>query len=374
MEGTKKIIEKSKVYCLGVAVACFFCATSVFAQSSSFGIRSGGLQKNAGDRIDMRFKSESGGSKESGAEGQTGPGYSGGSNAMEYQVHVLGEVHSPGTYRLGPSVRLAEAISMAGGVKEGGSFRNMELRSGGTNRKVDLFRFLHKGDLSANPFLQDNDVIFVPYAERAVRIEGPIKNGGIYELVNEKNVWDIIELAGGYTSGVSQEDDVVLVRFDEKEKKKVVKVANVMSELKQTPIQNGDVIVVPHIFMKNKKFDYTISQLPGDHIFYPTSNDSIYVVGAVTGGGAYPYNAHFGVQEYVNMSGPTPLSKVRKARVMTADGHTIRNTKKYSLNPGDTIIVPERKMTVTNTLAVYGTFTSTLFSVLALRSLVNNGF
>lgn len=291
---------------------------------------------------------------------------------MEYQVHVLGQVDAPGTYRFGPSVRVAEAISIAGGVTERGALRNIELRRSGTVRdKIDLFRFYEGGDLNANPFLQDNDVIFVPFRTRSVRIEGPVKKSGVYELAGETDVWDVIELAGGFTVGTSQLGEIVVVRY-ENEKKKMIKVPNVAEELRRTPIQNGDIIVVPHIFTKGKKFDYAFPNLPSDDVFYPTYNDQIFVAGAVLQPGPYEYQGHLTVFDYINLAGPDPKAKVKQTRVLRPDGTEVKRIKKYVLNPGDTVVVPQRKLTSGNVLTWYNTFASSLFTFVSLRSLMNN--
>lgn len=288
-----------------------------------------------------------------------------------YQVHVLGQVARPGTYRLSPSVRLAEAISMAGGMTKQGSLRFIELKQGsGVKRTVDLFRYIYQGDLGANPFLQDNDVIFVPFASQNIRIEGPIKKSGVYELADEKNVWDIVELAGGFTAGVSEQEEVVVIRYVENEKKNLIRVPNVQTELEKVAVQGGDIIVIPHIFTKGKKFDYAFPELPSDNVFYPSYNDNVFVSGAVSQSGPYAYNPVLGIREYVGMAGPGSQANIRGTRILTAEGRIIRNTKKYSLSPGDTIIVPEKKVTTSKVLSWYNTLASTVFTGVALKSLV----
>lgn len=298
-------------------------------------------------------------------------GGGGGMMGMSYQVHVLGQVSNPGTYRFGPSVRVAEAVAMAGGVIPGGSMRHIELRSGRSpEHKIDLFRFVTYGDLNANPFLQDNDVIYVPFAKSSVRIEGPVKKGGVYELVNERTVWDLIQLAGGFASGSADEGEVVIVRYVDGDKKELIKVANIQTELNKTDLRAGDIVVIPHIFTKDKKFDYAFPELPADNIFYPSYNDNIFVIGAVTQPGPYAYNAHLGLSQYINMAGPGEKAKVQSSRVMTTGGKIVRRPKGYNLNPGDTIIVPERKMTTSNFLIWYNTFASTIFTAVSLRALI----
>ena len=305
------------------------------------------------------------------ASSSSSSGGGGGGVGNDYQIYVLGQVVNPGTYHVGPSIRVAEAVNMAGGADKSGSMRSIQLReAGGKIRQVDLFNFLQNGDLKSNPFIEDNDVVFVPYIESTVRIEGPVKKPGVYELVNEQSVEDVVKLAGGFTMGASEKGEVVIVRYLE-DQKNLIKIPNQLADLEKTPIRKGDIIVIPHIFTKNKKFDYNIGSLPFDNVFYPTSNENIFVVGAVTQGGAQAYNPNLGVQDYINIAGPTPLARISGSKIMMADGQIRHRTKKYILSPGDTIIVPEKKITVSNILSIYSTFTSTLFSGVALKALID---
>lgn len=291
---------------------------------------------------------------------------------MEYQVHILGQVTTPGTYRVGPSVRAAEAIAIAGGVGERGAMRGVELRRyGKTQEKIDLFRFYEQGDLNANPFLQDNDVIFVPFRTQSIRVEGPVKKSGVFELAGEITVWDAIQLAGGFSVGVSQQSEVVIVRY-ENEKKQIIKIPNIAEELRRTAIENGDIIVVPHIFTKDKQFDYAFPNLPSDNVFYPSYNDQVFVAGAVVKEGPYEYQGHLTVHDYINLAGPDPRGKLKNPWVSKPDGSRVRNVKKYKLNPGDTIIVPQKKLTGGNFLTWYNTFASSLFTFVSLRSLMKD--
>ena len=153
-----------------------------------------------------------------------------------YQIHVLGHVFQPGTYRLPPSTRLDEAINMAGGLKKQGSERRVELRRGGSVQRFDLLRYREAGDLNQNPFLLDNDVVFIPFSEKNIAIQGPVKSPGTYELISQDpSLWNVVELAGGFTTGVSLDSPVTIVRYIEG-KKQLLEVPNVEQSLKEFPI------------------------------------------------------------------------------------------------------------------------------------------
>lgn len=372
----KKIVEITRLFKPGPAVAWVMIfhliwPASLFAQTASKqGSLPGGIPKG----LQNVFSSVP---KEGAVTEATVPSMGGDGGSVPFgpanQVHVLGQVKSPGTYRVGSSVRAAEAVAIAGGVAERGSLRNIELRQPGLPpAKIDLFRFFEQGDLGTNPFLQDNDVVFVPFKTKSIRIEGPVKKTGVFELGGETNVWDVIQLAGGFTVGASEKGEIVIVRYQQ-EKKQTIKVQNVAEELRRTPIQNGDIIVVPHIFTNDKEFDYAFPNLPTDDVFYPSYNDKVYVAGAVLQAGPFDYQGYLTPMDYINMAGPDPQkASLRKIQVMRPDGTRVKKVKHYALSPGDTILVPERKLTGGNVLSWYNTFASSLFTYVSLRSLMKD--
>ncbi len=290
----------------------------------------------------------------------------------EYQIHLLGQVQGPGTYRFPPSTRMAEALERAGGVLQMGSQRQIELRRGREVFRYDLFRFRHSGDLSQNPFLLDNDVIFVPFSKRNVEIQGPVKSNGIFELSSrEGSVQDLIKLVGGFTAGVSYETPVVIIRYEGQEKK-LIEIRNNSTELSKFDLQNGDIVIIPHILTATRRFDYNVGKLPADNIFYPSFNDNVFVMGAVQLPGAYPFNQNYSLRDYVSMAGMIRGAKTSRVRVITSDGKKLRGMKlkNYELSPGDTIVVPERVVSADSVLNWYNAIATSIITGFTLRELI----
>ncbi len=287
----------------------------------------------------------------------------GGLGALTYQVHILGEVTRPGTYRVPASTRLSEAVQMTGGILERGSERSIELRrSEGGSRRVDLLSFKFLGNLDANPYLLDNDVIFVPLKKRVAEIEGAVKRPGTYELRGEKNLEDLIRLAGGVSSGVGNPTPIKVVRFVN-HKKEVMDVENEVSARRQFQLANADVIVIPHILTEKNTFDYNLARLPGDNeLFFPSYEERVFVLGAVNEPGPYSFSPYYNVREYLTLAGGTnKMAKVKKIKIVTSEGKTIKAGEQAQLNPGDTIIVPEKYMAPESVVSlVLGITTSVL--------------
>ncbi len=265
---------------------------------------------------------------------------------LTYQVHILGEVERPGTYRIPASTRLFEALQYAGGALERGSERRVGLRrEGGGSRTVDLLSFKQNGNLDANPYLLDNDVIFVPLLQKVVQVAGTVKRPGTYELRSEKSLEDILKVAGGFTPGIDGGAPIKVIRYVNGTKE-VTDVENTPSERRRFQLEGADVIVVPHILTGKNKFDYNVAKLPGDQkLFYPSYDERVFVIGAVAKPGPYAFSPYYDVRQYLTLAGgTTKMGKPRKVKVVTADGRTMKANVKTEINPGDTIVVPEKTL------------------------------
>lgn len=137
------------------------------------------------------------------------------------KVFVVGEVKAPGDYNLSPLSTLINALSVSGGPLKSGTLRNIQVKRGGrVVETVDLYDFFLKGDKSRDIRLQNGDTIFVPVIGTVAGIAGNVKRPAIYELREEKNMGDLIELAEGLLpTGYLQR--VQISRVDAHEKKVV---------------------------------------------------------------------------------------------------------------------------------------------------------
>lgn len=170
-----------------------------------------------------------------------------------FKVSVTGAILEPGSVEVTAMSRAAEAIDLAGGLKQrmtvetlmqqvtikspvkeetslqttkpnpqvkyesyAGSQRNILIkRRTGESVPVDLQKFNLTGDLKANPFLRDGDVIIVPTEETSagrVYIAGALKNPDIFEFAPGDCVGDLITMAHGFTTDADS-SKIELVRF-----------------------------------------------------------------------------------------------------------------------------------------------------------------
>lgn len=157
------------------------------------------------------------------------------------QVNVMGEVATPGTYRLSPFSTVFHALYNAGGINEIGSLRNVEVRRNGRKiADVDIYDFLFNGNQKGNIRLQEGDVIMVPAYTQLVNVTGNVKRPMFYEMKPNESLAKAIEFAGGF-SGDAYTDMVRVARQAGREKE-LYNVAQ--GELESYRLTDGDIVTV----------------------------------------------------------------------------------------------------------------------------------
>ena len=127
-------------------------------------------------------------------------------------VNVMGEVKNPGTYNMSSFATVFHAISMAGGIKDLGTLRNIKVYRGGRLvTVVDFYEYLLNGRLAGNISLEDDDVIHVEPYDCLVGITGNVKRPMFYEMRKTETVGTLLKYAGGFT-GDAYKKSVRLVR------------------------------------------------------------------------------------------------------------------------------------------------------------------
>jgi polysaccharide biosynthesis/export protein len=163
------------------------------------------------------------------------------------RVFVLGEANRPGSFTISGLGTITSALFAAGGVKQIGSLRNVQLKRQGTVvRTLDLYDMLIRGDTTDDANLLPGDVVFIPPAGATVSIDGEVRRPAIYELRGETSMPELIELAGGLTPEADG-SRVSLTRIDENRRRVVIQ-AQVTAPAGATQIlRNGDAVRVSRL-------------------------------------------------------------------------------------------------------------------------------
>lgn len=139
----------------------------------------------------------------------------------KFKVNVIGAVRYYGAVTATPSTRVSETLQLAGGVLQRGDQRRITIirqNADGSTRSidVDLLPFLTTGDLAANPYVKDGDIIRVGVVDpsRIVRLYGEVVQPGEFTWRSGDRISSI--LASGLGPTVSARlDSIEVVSFDD---------------------------------------------------------------------------------------------------------------------------------------------------------------
>lgn len=182
-------------------------------------------------------------------------------SARAINVNIFGEVDINGTFNISALNTAFNALIAAGGPSDIGSVRNIKLNRPGMKAKtLDVYEFL-KNPIIANEFyLQENDFIHVPVAEKVVTIRGEINRPHNYELIKEEGLTALINFAGGLKNNASVAN--VQIKRIENDKERIIDY-DYRSKV-DLPLLKGDEVTILSIA---EMVENTVS-VQGD-VFYP---------------------------------------------------------------------------------------------------------
>ncbi|MFT5104239.1 MAG: protein involved in polysaccharide export with SLBB domain, partial [Candidatus Latescibacterota bacterium] len=123
--------------------------------------------------------------------------------ARTITVNIFGEVNQPGSYTISALNTALNAIIVAGGPGAEASLRNIEIRSSGKKRILDVYEFMIDPKKQYNFYLSNNDLIYIPKFKKRVSVTGGgIRRGASYELKSSENYNEAVRWAGGYATSI----------------------------------------------------------------------------------------------------------------------------------------------------------------------------
>ncbi len=167
-------------------------------------------------------------------------------------VMVLGKVKAPGTYALGSTGRLMDALSRAGGILPDGDQTSVTLtrNTNGSQevKEVDI-KAIMAGASELNISLLDGDIIFAPDLIREVSVLGEVARPGVYKIRDDTTLLECLAQAGGIT----EIGDSTAVRITRRSRGGIPNTYTVNADnihlkadsIGAQPMANGDIIYVP---------------------------------------------------------------------------------------------------------------------------------
>ena len=116
----------------------------------------------------------------------------------DVNILVTGNAKNPGIYTLTGNSNILHALSVAGGINEFGSLREINLiRDNNIIETLDVYDLLINGDYSLRKRLRSGDVIFVEARKNIVTIDGAVYRPAKYEVHDEQNLDSLLKYANG---------------------------------------------------------------------------------------------------------------------------------------------------------------------------------
>jgi protein involved in polysaccharide export with SLBB domain len=166
-----------------------------------------------------------------------------------FLVQVVDDVAHPGSYPARAIDRVGTLITRCGGFGPRASQRLIEIRHrDGSVTKADLLLFKLTGDVRHNPYLLDGDVVRVPFEGLSASISGAVNRPGRYELVDSRDLAELVSVAGGLAPTATRLLPISVVRrsSDDRQGLKLLEFAD-DGRLPSEKIQQEDGVAIPSL-------------------------------------------------------------------------------------------------------------------------------
>ena len=209
----------------------------------------------------------------------------------DVNILVSGNAEQPGVYTLTGNSNILHALTMAGGINDFGSYREINLiRDKKVIEVLDVYDLLIDGNFSLKKRLRSGDVIFVESRKIIVTIDGAIKRPAKYELTDGQYLDSIIR----YSTGIKQTADLENVYLERilDGTLKSIPIVNISQFSSIEPIDGDLLYIREHSFRKAIISGAVLK--PGSYIMAngETFQDLINKAGGYTNN-AYPFGAVF---------------------------------------------------------------------------------
>ena len=206
------------------------------------------------------------------------------SRVRTVRVYVVGDVAEPGAYDISSLSTPLNALFAAGGVTARGSLRALRHSRGKQLvQQVDAYDLLLHGVRSDLKRLENGDTLLVPPLGPQVTVDGMVRRPGVYELLDENSLTDVLALAGGILPTAALRH-IEVQRIEAHEKRTMLTLdlaandlatnpghADVDKQMQAFEVRDGDQIHIIPIAANNEDAIYLQGHVlrPGRYSFKP---------------------------------------------------------------------------------------------------------
>ena len=220
-------------------------------------------------------------------------------NIRDIRVLVAGNAFNPGIYTLNGNSNILHALSMAGGINEIGSYRNISLvRRDEVIENLDIYDVLISGKSTFAKSLRSGDSVVVRSVGKIVAIESGVLRPGRYEMKDNESLNDLIDFANNFNLKADKKN-ILLKRIDGG----VSKVINLdLKDLDSYIVKNGDTLFIREFKFNTIKIAGAVKN-PGTYLLPLGTTLSQLIIDA--GGyepSAYPFGGYLNSQKSLEIN------------------------------------------------------------------------
>jgi polysaccharide export outer membrane protein len=278
---------------------------------------------------------------------------------------IYGAVKSPGEFEYTAEDSLLDLINLAYGLTMDADFLRADLIRFNPDQhttrsiSIDLEGLISDNDPQNNLALMPDDRVFIRtiskfHKKDQVTIRGEVLYPGVYEIEEDQTkLSEIIAKAGGFTPDASLAEAEMIRVYNvvdpEFERLKSIPVADMTKaeynyfKLRAREKLGRVGVDFEKLFLQGVS-EYDVALKSGDFINVPPKSMVVNISGCVVNPGLIPYKSGENYKYYIKRAGGFSW-KARKSKIQIVKGLTgerLRPSKSRKIDPGDTILVPEK--------------------------------
>jgi len=278
---------------------------------------------------------------------------------------IYGAVKSPGQFEYSPEDSLFDLINLAYGLTMDADLLRADLIRFNPDQRttqtisMDLEALISGDDPQSNIALMPDDRVFIRtipdfHKKEQVTVNGEVLYPGVYDIEEDQTrLSKVIAKAGGFTPDASLIEAEMIRAYNvidpEFERLKNIPVADMTKteyehfKLRARERPGRVAVNFEKLFLEGLN-DYDVVLKSGDIINIPAKSMVVNVSGSVVNPGLIPYESDEDYRYYIRRAGGLSW-KARKSKIRIIKGLTgerLRPSKSRKIDPGDTILVPEK--------------------------------
>jgi len=193
------------------------------------------------------------------------------------RVSIYGEVaKNPGSFAIPAFNSAFNALAVVKGTNDIGSLRNIELhKADGSMKLLDIYAFMKNPSIASDYYLEENDKILVPVADKIITLEGAVRRPLKYELTGKEGVKELLDFSGGFAENAFQKK-IQIHRFVDDSKKIIdLNWREYEKSRRNFELLHGDLVIVEEIEKEYSNFVEIIGEVSQPGIFERSSNMKI---------------------------------------------------------------------------------------------------